>query len=87
MKFLHCLSHSDYDGTKSMKTETLQTLTIDSLGLDHCAFIKLDVEGMEDLAIRGALGTLRKIRPILFFERHKTRYDHVIADPGSLEFA
>jgi FkbM family methyltransferase len=85
-ELLKGIRNSDFDGTKTMPTETLRTLTIDSLELAHCAFIKLDVEGMEDLAIRGALGTLRKSRPMVFFERHKTRYEDVIASLRSLDY-
>lgn len=85
-ELLKDIRNSDFDGTQSMPTEPLRTLTIDSLGLEHCAFIKLDVEGMEDLAIQGALQTLRKSRPMVFFERHKTRYEAVIADLRSLDY-
>ena len=69
--------NSDFDGKESMPVETVKTLTIDSLALKHCAFIKLDVEGMENLAIKGALNTIEAARPLVFFERHKTDYGDI----------
>ena len=76
----------DFDGSAYLPVETIQTLTIDSLGLEHCAFIKLDVEGMEHLAIQGALKMLEAQKPIVFFERHKTDYAAVIADLSALGY-
>jgi len=42
--------------------------TIDSLGLDTCDFIQLDVEGFEIPALRGASNTIDKFRPVLCIE-------------------
>lgn len=71
------LVHSDYDGVVFMPSEDVKSITLDSLALENCALIKLDVEGMEDVALMGAISTLQKSRPILFFERHKTDYQNV----------
>jgi len=43
-------------------------IKIDSLGLDHVDFIKIDVEGMELDVLVGAERTLRICKPILFIE-------------------
>jgi FkbM family methyltransferase len=43
-------------------------ITIDSLGLNKCDFIKLDVEGAEGLVIQGAANTIRKFRPVICYE-------------------
>ncbi len=68
---------SDYDGTRFMPEETVRTLSIDDLSLSRCALIKLDVEGMEASAFKGAMETIRRDRPVLFFERHKADYEDI----------
>ncbi len=42
--------------------------SVDSLGLDACALIKIDAEGMEHEIIRGAADTIRRLRPIIYAE-------------------
>jgi hypothetical protein len=44
-------------------------MTIDSLGLEACNIIQLDVEGFEQYAIAGAVKTLEKFRPVIVAER------------------
>jgi FkbM family methyltransferase len=41
---------------------------IDSLNLSACDFIKVDVEGAEMFVIYGALETIRKYKPTIFYE-------------------
>jgi FkbM family methyltransferase len=48
--------------------EPVRQLTIDSLHLPGCNFIKIDVEGMELQVLRGAEETIRKHRPIIYTE-------------------
>ena len=43
-------------------------ITLDSLNLPKCNFIKLDIQGCELLALMGARNTILKHRPILFIE-------------------
>lgn len=43
-------------------------ITIDSLNLESCDFIKIDVEGFEYGVILGALETIKKFKPIIFYE-------------------
>jgi FkbM family methyltransferase len=43
-------------------------ITIDSLGLDACDLLILDIEGHEPHALRGAEQTIRKFRPVVMFE-------------------
>jgi FkbM family methyltransferase len=42
--------------------------TIDSLDLERCDFIKIDVEGGEPAVLEGASATLARLRPILCLE-------------------
>ena len=51
--------------------ERVPMLTIDSLNLTDCQFIKVDVEGMETEALRGAAVTLHKFRPVLYVENDR----------------
>lgn len=44
-------------------------LTIDSLGLEQCDLIQLDVEGYEQKALQGAAETISKFRPTIIGER------------------
>ncbi len=46
----------------------VHAVTIDSLGLGSCGFIKLDIEGAEYLALRGARKTIMRHRPVLMIE-------------------
>jgi FkbM family methyltransferase len=46
--------------------ERVRLMTIDSLGLARCSFMKLDVSGMEAAAVRGARETLARCRPIVY---------------------
>ncbi|MHB1291141.1 MAG: FkbM family methyltransferase [Sulfuricella sp.] len=42
--------------------------TVDSLGLERCRLIKIDVEGMEREVLLGARGTLARLKPFLYVE-------------------
>jgi FkbM family methyltransferase len=41
---------------------------LDSLGLDECNFIKIDVEGMEIDVLNGAIKTIERCKPVIFAE-------------------
>ena len=81
------LPNSDYDGKTFMPSEEVKTMTLDSLALDNCALLKLDVEGMEDVALMGSTNLIKKSRPIIFFERHKTDYPKVKSILKEFEYA
>jgi FkbM family methyltransferase len=51
--------------------ETVPLVTIDSMNLSDCQFIKLDIEGMETEALRGAFTTIKSFRPILYVENDR----------------
>lgn len=47
---------------------TIPTLRIDDLGLEACDLIQLDVEGFEAFALKGALKTIEKFKPVIVCE-------------------
>jgi FkbM family methyltransferase len=51
--------------------EAVRVVTLDSLGLARCNFIKCDVEGMEEEVLKGATATLARFRPILYVENDR----------------
>jgi FkbM family methyltransferase len=52
--------------------EEIETITIDSLNLESCDYIKIDVEGFEPLVLIGAENTIKKFKPTILFEsNHK----------------
>jgi hypothetical protein len=44
--------------------------TVRALGLERLDFVKMDIEGSEVAALRGAAETLRRFRPRLLVETH-----------------
>jgi FkbM family methyltransferase len=53
-----------------MTGETTKMLPIDSLHLDGCDYIKVDTEGAEHLVFTGAMHTLTRYKPVIFFEKN-----------------
>lgn len=51
--------------------EPVTLLTIDSMDLLDCQFIKIDIEGMETEALRGAAATIQRFRPFLYVENDR----------------
>jgi FkbM family methyltransferase len=43
-------------------------VSIDSLGIENCAFLKIDVDGKELEVLRSARGLIGKCRPVIYFE-------------------
>jgi len=44
--------------------------TIDSLNLEKCDLIHLDIEGYEGKALLGAANTIQKFKPVIIIERN-----------------
>lgn len=51
--------------------ETVRVVTLDSLQLQACALIKVDVEGMEYDVLRGSADTIGRARPAIYAEAKK----------------
>jgi FkbM family methyltransferase len=67
--------HSDFVGARVPgRTERIETVRIDDLGLNDVRLIKIDTEGMEHKVFAGAETTLERSRPVLFFEYTKTDF-------------
>lgn len=50
------------------KTQEVPSITIDSLKLNRCDYLKLDVESMEELVLAGAKKTIKSCKPIVQIE-------------------
>jgi FkbM family methyltransferase len=55
--------------TQSTDQFKIPLMTIDSLGLEACDVIQLDVEGFEKYAIMGAAQTIERFKPVVIAER------------------
>ncbi len=66
--------------TTGLKGEPVPLVTVDSLGLAKCDFIKADVEGVEIDVLEGARETITRCRPILFLENDKEDKQAAIYD-------
>ena len=67
------------------QTLTIPTSTLDAevarLGLASIDIVKLDVEGHEDLCLRGGRQALERFRPLMFVEWNRSYYDRRQVDP------
>jgi len=54
----------------------IPTLRVDDLALEHCDLLSLDLEGYELFALRGAVETVERCRPVMLIEinQHSDRY-------------
>ncbi len=53
--------------------ETVPVMTLDSLALETCHFIKIDVEGMERDVLQGTTATLARCKPFLYVENDREK--------------
>jgi FkbM family methyltransferase len=51
--------------------ENVSMTTLDSFRLNKCHFIKIDVEGMEQYVLAGAVETIKKHRPLMYVENDR----------------
>jgi FkbM family methyltransferase len=67
------------DYGEAVEDGKIETVTIDSLNLAPSC-IKLDVEGVEDLVVKGGLKTIRRYHPRLVIEIHRTENEALIRE-------
>jgi FkbM family methyltransferase len=65
-------------GQEIKDTATVRMLKIDSLKLERCDLIKLDIEGMELEALKGAEQTIDDYHPVLAIEHINTGVDPLV---------
>jgi len=69
----------DYNATKGRK---VKTLTIDSLGIqEHVSFMKIDIQGGDLLALKGAMKTIEKNKMPILFE-----YEYQLEEEFNMKF-
>ncbi len=73
----------DYSEEKCTKTKMI---AIDSLNLERLDFIKIDIEGMEVDALRGAESSLRKFKPQMLVEKIKSNEVQILEILDKLEY-
>lgn len=65
----------------------IPTLRIDDLNLTVCNLIHLDIEGFEFFALKGAVDTITRCKPVVvleFFNKCATRYNYTLEDVENL---
>jgi FkbM family methyltransferase len=60
--------------------EKIKITTLDSLNLPGLDFLKIDVEGAEGLVIQGGAETIKKYKPVVFFEHNYQTIDPKVLD-------
>jgi FkbM family methyltransferase len=53
--------------------DPVEVITLDSLKLAECHFIKIDVEGQEEGVIAGAAKTIARLQPVLYVENDREK--------------
>ncbi len=68
--------------------ESVPVIPLDAFNLKKCNFIKIDVEGMEENVLRGAVGIIARFKPILYVENDREeKSDSLIRFIGSLGYS
>jgi len=62
--------------------EIVRVVPLDSLGLEHVNFVKIDVEGSLDMVLRGASRTIARHRPVLAVEHSDETPPSVLVEWG-----
>jgi FkbM family methyltransferase len=67
--FKQAVTDGCYRPAAGIAETTLAAITLDSLNLQRCDLIKIDVEMMEYEVLSGAVETIRALHPVLYFEQ------------------
>lgn len=79
-----CEPNQNYGMAYTVPGVGIPTITIDSLQLDRCDYIKIDVEGDECEVLLGAKQTIEKYNPVLFVEVNNHTLTQKNRTPGGL---
>lgn len=60
----------------------IECVPIDSLGLEACSLLKLDLEGYEEQALAGAIETIRRCRPWILIENKRSFLEKIFGTPA-----
>lgn len=66
------LDQNDAGVSQGVQKFSVKLTTIDSFNLPRCAFVKIDVEGMETKVILGARDTIKRLKPMLYVENDRS---------------
>lgn len=66
--------------------EKIHTITIDSLNLTACDYIKIDVEGFEPLVLMGGEETIKKYKPVILFESNYKKISKQAAESFKVSY-
>ncbi len=69
------------DGRSFPVMDTIPTRTLDSLQLTDVSLLKIDVEGHECAVLEGAVGTIKRCKPVVILENNYYYHSHVHPDP------
>lgn len=77
-----CTELWDGEATEDSRFRYYSTrmITLDSLNLDQVGLIKIDIQGAEPMALRGAAETLRRCKPVIIIEEKPvagTSFEHI----------
>jgi FkbM family methyltransferase len=68
--------------------EVVPTVALDEFRLPSCALIKIDVEGMEQSVLAGAVETIERLKPFLYVENDRAdRADELVRFIADLGYA
>jgi FkbM family methyltransferase len=62
----------------SSQAEAVDVISIDSLNLERCDFIKIDVEGLEHQVVKGGEKTIKRFEPIIYGECNSVQNGHLL---------
>ena len=76
--------HNEENHSSQIVPVTTIDAIMSSSGLDKCDLIKIDVEGAELMVLQGAIGTIKKHKPVIFAELLRKWSSHFSYNPNSV---
>lgn len=76
----NALASLNGDPTSAAVVHDVEVIRLDDLDLSDIGFVKIDVEGHERAVIEGAVGLIRRDRPVLLLEAEQRHLDEPLGD-------